>query len=340
MPHPLTLERPVLSRPAPPARVVFALTALGLAVAAAVLAGWAPLRFSIVTVFLFAGPHNWLEARYFLTRLPARWGRLRGFFLLAFAGVFGLTAAFAGLLWLAERGDLGGDTVRLASSFWGTALLLWIALLTHLRSRQNPRRDWGWVWPAAFALVAVAWLVPSVWGLGLVYLHPMIAFWLLDRELRRGRPEWRPAFHLCLACLPLLLGVLWWRLADAPNLAGADELTWRITQHAGAGVLAGVSSHLLVATHVFLEMLHYGVWVVAIPLIGLRAAPWRLHALPLARRSAVWRVGLGVFLACGLAVVLALWGCFLADYVTTRTVYFTVAMLHVLAEAPFLLRAL
>ncbi|HEY7425394.1 MAG TPA: hypothetical protein VH682_14280, partial [Gemmataceae bacterium] len=84
----------------------FICAALGTALAAALLAGWAPLRFSIVTVFLFAGPHNWLEFRYFLTRLPARWGRLRGFFLLAFAGIFGLTAAFAALWWLAERGSL------------------------------------------------------------------------------------------------------------------------------------------------------------------------------------------------------------------------------------------
>ena len=38
--------------------------------------------------------------------------------------------------------------------------------------------------------------------------------------------------------------------------------------------------------------------------------------------------------------VLLLWGCFLADYPTTRDVYFTVALLHVLAEVPFLLRAL
>ena len=35
----------------------------------------------------------------------------------------------------------------------------------------------------AFALVAVAWLVPPQWGLALVYLHPLMAFWLLDREL-------------------------------------------------------------------------------------------------------------------------------------------------------------
>src|SRR5262249_48082367 len=60
--------------------------ALLVAAVSALLAGWLPLGFSIVTVFLFAGPHNWLEARYFLTRLPARWGRLRGYFLFAFAG--------------------------------------------------------------------------------------------------------------------------------------------------------------------------------------------------------------------------------------------------------------
>jgi hypothetical protein len=313
--------------------------ALGTALAAALLAGWMPLRFSIVTVFLFAGPHNWLEFRYFLTRLPARWGRLRGFFLLAFAGILGLTAAFAALWWLAERGWVSEDIWEYSFAGLNTLLLLWIALLVHLRSHQNPRREWGWIWPVTFALVAVAWLVPPQWGLALVYLHPLMAFWLLDRELRRSRPQWRPAFHLCLAFLPLFLFALWWRLADAPPLPGDDELTQRITRHAGAGILP-VSTHLLVSTHTFLEMLHYGVWVLAIPLIGLRVAPWRLHAVPLARRSSAWRWGVIGFLASGLAVVLLLWGCFLADYTTTRTVYFVVAMAHVYAEVPFLLRAL
>src|SRR5690242_1437512 len=88
----------------------FLLAALLLATAAALLAGWAPLAFSIVIVFLFAGPHNWLEARYFLGRLPARWGKLRGYFALAFAGIFGLAAGFCGLLWLAESGRLDGET--------------------------------------------------------------------------------------------------------------------------------------------------------------------------------------------------------------------------------------
>jgi hypothetical protein len=320
--------------------LAFGLTALGMALAAAVLAGWVPLRFSIVTVFLFAGPHNWLEFRYFLTRMPARWGRLRGFFLLAFAGIFGLTATYASLSYLLQTGRLTDELWDVFYPTWGTMLLLWIATLTYLRSRQNPRRDWGWVWPVCLALVAVVWLFPMHWSLGLVYLHPLIAFWLLDRELKRSRPDWRPAFHACLACLPIFLGAIWWRLADAPPLAGDDDLTKAISNHAGAFVLPGVSSHLLVSTHTFLEMLHYGVWVLAIPLVGLRSAPWQLQKVPLARRSHAFCAGVAVFLACGLGVVAIMWAGFLADYPTTRNVYFIVAMLHVLAEAPFLLRAL
>jgi hypothetical protein len=39
-------------------------------------------------------------------------------------------------------------------------------------------------------------------------------------------------------------------------------------------------------------------------------------------------------------VVVALWFAFSVDYGTTRDIYFTVAMAHVLAEAPFLLKML
>jgi hypothetical protein len=318
----------------------FALAALALAVAAAALAGWAPLGFSVVTVFLFAGPHNWIEARYFLARMPARWGRLRGFFLPAFAGVFGLTAAFAALPGLGDAWGWGEEGWLTAFAAWNSLLILWVAALVYLRSRQNPRRDWSWTAPAALLLLALAWVAPRGFGLALVYAHPLVALWLLDREIGRSRPGWRRAYRACLACVPLLLGLLWWRLADAPSLPGEDALTVRITRHAGAGILDGVSTHLLVATHTFLEMLHYAVWLAAIPLVGLRGAAWRLHALPLARRSPAWRRLVVAVLAAGAVAVLVLWAGFLADYPTTRDVYFTVAMLHVLAEVPFLLRAL
>src|ERR1700738_4174922 len=78
-----------------PSARLFAVAALAVVALAALVAGWFPLQCSIVTVFLFAGPHNWIEARYFLSRLPARWGKLRPFFLLAFAGVLGLTLSLA-----------------------------------------------------------------------------------------------------------------------------------------------------------------------------------------------------------------------------------------------------
>jgi hypothetical protein len=126
-----------------------------------------------------------------------------------------------------------------------------------------------------------------------------------------------------------------------PSLPGEDLLTQRITQHAGSSVLSGISTHLLLAVHTFLEMLHYGVWLLAIPLVGLRnSVPWQVSQIPMARRSPAWKRGLQFCLVIGAAAILLLWAGFLADYPATRDVYFTLAMVHVLAEVPFLLRAL
>jgi hypothetical protein len=323
-----------------PSGTAFGVVALALMLLALVLAGTLPVVFSIATVFLFAGPHNWLEARYFLARLPARWGKLTGYYFLAFAGIVALTATFAGLPYFFEWRHWSGPMQLRAAAIWNSALVGWILVLIHVRSRQNPRRDWSWTLPIGLTLAALSWIEPFAWGLLLVYAHPLMAFWILDRELRRSSPQWRRAYHGCLAVLPLLLGLLWWRLARAPSLPETDHLTRRITQHAGAALLTGVSSHLLVATHTFLEMLHYSVWLLAIPLLALHSAPWRVQTIALARRSGRWRGGVIAVLAVGGLLVFVLWACFLVDFPTTRDIYFTVAMLHVLAEVPFLLRAL
>ncbi len=347
MSQPAVLDAPP-RHAAPRPAVLFSTVTLGLAVAAAVLAGWLPLQFSFVTVFLFAGPHNWLEFRYFLTRMPGRWGKLRGFFLFAFGGVFTLTALFIALRWLAPATLWDSVDFLTVYAGWNTLLVLWVLALIHWRSRQNPRRDWFWTVPVGLVLIALNWLNPSVWGLALVYCHPLMALWILDRELKRSRPQWRRPYHLCLLGLPLLLAVLWWHLAASPPLPGEDvnpltglpTPTDAITDHAGGSVLPWVSNHLLVSTHTFLEMLHYGVWLVAIPLVGIRTLPWRLDTVPMAKRSSAWKWLFGGLLVCGAAVMLTLWVCFDANYLLTRDVYFTVAMLHVLAEVPFLLRAL
>ena len=45
-------------------------------------------------------------------------------------------------------------------------------------------------------------------NVALIYLHPLLALWLLDRELTRSRRSWRFAYRCAAALVPLLLGVL------------------------------------------------------------------------------------------------------------------------------------
>ena len=333
-PSTLPFRRPAAADPA----VRFAVGMVALVAAAAVLAGWFPVGFSIAIVFLFAGPHNWLEARYFMTRMPARWGRLAGFFSLGITGVVGLTLGMVALPAVAAAWGDGLETWRVLLAIWNSTLVLWAAALAAVRRRQNPRRGWPWLWPVAFGLITLAWLWPVGWGIALVYLHPLVALVFLDAEIGRRRPDLRAAYRACLVAVPAMLVLLAWKLALAPDLAGADVLTAQITRHAGAGVVPHVSTHLLVAAHTFLEMLHYGVWCAALPLVALGTPPWRLEGVPLARRSLAWRRGLTTVMLVGGLVVATLWAGFLVDYPLTRSLYFTVALMHVLAEVPFLVR--
>lgn len=318
----------------------FAVACLGFCLVAALLVGWQPLQLSVATVFLFAGPHNLVEFRYFLARMPARWGRSKLFYSVGLGGVGLLTTAYVLLYALGQSWYLNDAAWTVGIALWNTALLLWLAVLVYLRGRQTRRRDWSWAFAAGFLLCAGAWLAPVWCSLALVYLHPLVALWFLDRQLRRTRPHWRRTYHLCLAALPLVVALMWLRLAHAPALPADDALSWRIAQHAGAGLLPGVSSHLLVATHVFLETVHYGVWLVLMPLLGLGARLWRTDRIALAARRAGWRRVVQAALVLGVCLVLALWAGFAADYATTRDIYFTFAMAHVLAEAPFLIRLL
>jgi hypothetical protein len=330
----LTVRRPFF---VVPEGIAIAAIMLGVATLGMVLAGWIPVQFSIATVFLFAGPHNWFEARYILGRLPARAGKLFGFFAISFAGIVGLTAAFA---LIPSYLGLGASTIEHSRAYaiWNSVFLLWVAALVQMRGNTNPRFDAGWVWPLALLLIAGNWLLPFAFSMAIVYLHPCMALVILDRELKKSRPHWRTAYHGLLLFLPICIAILWFRLHDAPTLPGSDPLTTTIANHAGDWFFTGISNHFLVSLHTFLEMVHYGVWVLVLPLIGLRSLPWQLDAIPAARRSPGWKRGVAMLLLIGLGIVLVLWTCFLVDYGTTRYIYFLAALLHVLAEIPFLLR--
>lgn len=319
---------------------IFLIAFVGSCAAAAGVIGSFPLQMSIATIFLFAGVHNLMEFRYFAARMPLRWGRSKLFYSVGIGGVLILAAAYLILYFASGNWLWGSDAWATMSASWNTAFVLWIGLLLYLRGKQRPKSDWSWAFPVVFLLAALAWIAPLYWSLSLVYLHPFIAMWFLERQIRRTRPEWLRAYHYCLASIPIFLLILWAALARQPNLPEDTDLFWRITQHAGSQVLPGISSHLLVATHVFLETIHYAVWILLIPLIDLRAIPWKLSEIPLfSNRNGFPKLVLAALAVSGL-IVIALWSGFAVDYTVTRDVYFAFAMAHVLAEFPFLIKML
>lgn len=327
---------------------LFAASVVVCACLSAALATWLPLQISIITVFLFAGPHNWFELRYFLMRLPVRFGNSRNFFIAAFTGIGLLAAIYVALPVLYNVTSWSGDAWSIVIASWNTLLLSWLGLLVWLRGKNKRRSDWSWAIPAALALCSLNWVAPELFSLAIVYLHPLVALWFLDRHLRRTRPQWLRTYHQCLVLVAVLLAGIVFRLAQTPALSDDNGLFWRITQHSGAQLLPGVSSRLLVSVHVFLEMLHYGVWIVALPLIApatihssrKRRQIWELKTVPIARHPRGFPKLVGAALFLGMFVVLVLWLGFSLDYSTTRDIYFTVAIAHVLAEAPFLLKML
>ena len=329
-------------RRATPTTIPFSAIVVLAVIAAAAFASWLPLQVSIVTLFLFAGPHNWFELRYFLMRLPVRFGRSRNFFLTAFAGLGVLTLTYVALPFLYNATLWSEEAWYGVVASWNTALLVWLASLVWLRSRQKPRANWKWTIPVALALCSLNWLGPDLFSLAIVYVHPLIALWFLDRHIRRTRPEWLRAYRRCLCLVPLVLAAMIWQLSLATPLADNNGLFWRITQHSGAEVLPQISSHMLVSVHLFLEMLHYGVWIVALPLIGRIGSVrfWELRTVPIARHPKGFPRVVAAMLVFAVVVVIGLWFGFSVDYATTRDVYFTIAIAHVLAEAPFLLRML
>ena len=291
---------------------------------------WAPAGMAVAVVLLGAGPHNWCEARYLMSRMPARWGPLRAYFLTAMAGVLALTVGFVSLARLVSNTDLTW------LALWHTAVLGWIAVLLILRQRQPPRRDWLWLVPPGLICLSAAWAAPLWASVALVYLHPLLALAFLDRELSVRRLAWLPAYRTTLALIPVVIAAIWWTM---PTLAAATVASRSEAAQAGAFLLPDGVAGFVLATHVFLESLHYLVWIVAIP-VTTGAVPWDLRRVPLAARSAAWRRLLAGALVLGLVLVGVLTVAFALDYETTRRIYFTVAIVHVLAEVPFLIRLL
>jgi hypothetical protein len=319
---------------------IFAFSFLALCAFAAVFIGSFPLKASIVTIFLFAGVHNFTEFRYFTARMPLVWGKSRLFYSFGIGGVIVLTSAYLLIYFGGDNWLWNLDEWRLTVSFWNTGFILWVAALFYIRGRQKRQTDWSLAFAFAFFLAALAWLFPQYWSLSLVYLHPFVAMFFLERQIRRTKKQWLKAYHFCLWSIPIFLLILWLTLSSQPNLSTDTTLFWRISQHAGSEILPNVSSRFLVAAHVFLETIHYAVWILLIPLVDFRAVPWKLKQVPLFANKKGFPKLILAAITFSVLLIFALWFGFSVDYVTTRDIYFAFAMAHVLAEFPFLIKML
>jgi hypothetical protein len=305
---------------------------LGLTILCAVGAALAPWGFAAMVVAVFAGPHNWIECRYALTRIPLRAGRLGRFLRLSAAGIIFLTAGVILLAWASR--SWSPAALRIAHSAWLSSVVLWVTLLIEMRRNQPSRRDLPDPWPAALAMLSLCWTLPQWVAVSLIYLHPLIAFWILDREIGRRPGLDLRSYRWILTTLPIFVSVLCWYLS-AGSLVPDGELTARIAHHAGAALLPGVPAVVFVGTHAFLEALHYCVWLVVIPAVVFRTGA----RIPLARHAG-GGAGVRLVLSAGGLLVVLVWLGFHFNPVLTWEIYFLLATWHVLAEAPLLLQLL
>lgn len=333
----------------------FLLLALTWVLLSALIASCSPLAFSIATVFLFAAPHNWIELRYFLSRLPSRFGPLRGFFCSSFAGVAILACSYIALIVISRSGWLAYDQSVFAFQSWILLFYSWLAALLVLRrdfAKWNcdsssqfalsiradlKRRNLGLLLIAACALVSI--MKPIEFGVCLTYMHPLVGICILDREIKRSRQQWSFAYRCVIVFACLLIGLMVMGLSQSPSISLQSNLDSQIVRHTGSFLMDGVSTHLLVSLHTFLENLHYGVWLIAIPIAARLFERKKLEPgnMPIARTSSIRQSGLKAVFAVSTLGVFAFWAAFLNDYAATRDFYFIVAVVHILAELPFLL---
>ena len=312
----MTSASRIEERVAPGLLAVIALSLLGGAIA------WAPVLIATLSVAFLAGPHNLFEARYLLGRLPGKVGKLRPYFLTSLFGV-----VLLGLTSLALPFVSGPLTLRV----WNAALILWVLALAALRRAEHPRRDWPWLEPLGLVLLGLMWAWPHLFTMLLVFGHPLLALVILGRELYAFRRPERRFYPQLMAAVPVGLAVLFAGL-HARGWVGGDELRSFFTLSAG--------SPLFLAAHTYLELLHYAVWIGALPWLAGVTRREKLELLPALKKSAGRLRAARFFLVLGVMVAGLLWWGFAVDFETTRDFYFRLAVFHVLVEFPFLLRLL
>lgn len=280
----------------------------------------APLAVAALSVACFAAPHNWMEARYILGRLPGKLGKLRTYFLTSVLGIgfLGITSFVLPFI-----------SSPFTYSLWNSLLVIWVTRLAYLRSQEHPKKRWPWLEPTALFILAVIWAYPTIFTLTLVLGHPILAVIILGRELaafRRPELSYYKLFVLAVSIgLLCLLGSFW-----GQGLSGNNEI------HSFMVVVT--DTPLFIAVHTYLELVHYLVWIVLLPWLAWMTGRSSLSVMPALRKSVVRLWGARIVLLGGAFLGVLIWWGFQVDYRLTYELYFQLAIFHVLIEFPFALR--
>lgn len=175
------------------------------------------------------------------------------------------------------------------------------------------------------------WVYPFGFTFVLVFGHPLLALVILGRELHSFRRPERKFYPQVLAAVPVGLAVL---------IAGLYAQGWVGSGELRSFFILADSSPLFLSAHTYLELLHYAVWVGALPLLASVTRREKLELFPALKKNSKRLFAAKLFLLLGALVAAALWWGFSVDFETTRDLYFRVAVFHVLVEFPFLLRLL
>jgi hypothetical protein len=170
----------------------------------------------------------------------------------------------------------------------------------------------------------------------MLFLHPLLGLWILEREIRRTRKTWLNSYHWCLLSIPIaVLGLFLFLNGVPPDTANSQTLT-RLSGNPGNMLFADASPAMMLSIYAFLQMVHYAIWVVAMPIVSQSWKRWRLDFMPALRNraklQAMVRIG---FAMSGLAVI-CFWIGYKLDYTATLDFYVLLSTLHVLSEVPFM----
>jgi hypothetical protein len=117
----------------------------------------------------------------------------------------------------------------------------------------------------------------------MAYLHPLMGLWILDRELSQRRDGFLPTYRTLLLLIPVAATVIWLLPIKTFHLPFTADLMPQ--DHVGASCCPASKLTDCWQMHVFLELLHYGVWLVAIPVASGRVWSDGFQKIPLLRGS-------------------------------------------------------